>query len=319
MGKKYFWLKLKDDFFRDKRIKKLRRIAGGDTYTIIYLKLQLLSLKNNGVLIYEGVEDTLENELALEIDEDVNNVKIALAFLFSNGLIEETENNYYLMTETIKCIGSESTSAERVRKYRELKANKLEALQCNTDVTNCNTEEKKEEKEIEKKKEKVLQKEIKKEKKKEEKKEDVEQQPLLVQNSSYLTILSYWDEDEKIDTPPYKEIIDYLNEKIKTHYLPTTPKTQTFIRARWREGFHLDDFKKVIDKKCNEWLKDSKMRRYLRPETLFGTKFESYLNEKPRGANLPNWYKEQNNNAQDVETETESLEDLEEFFKPKDN
>lgn len=151
-NKKYFWLKLKNDFFRDKRIKKLRKIAGGDTYTIIYLKLQLLSLENNGVLIFESVEDTLEEELALEIDEDVDNVKIALAFLFGNGLIEETSPNHFLMTETIKCIGSESTSAERVRKHRELKAKKQQALQCNTQVTNSNIEiekEKEQEEEVE--------------------------------------------------------------------------------------------------------------------------------------------------------------------------
>ncbi len=140
MAKKFFWLKLKEDFFRDKRIKKLRRIAGGDTYTIIYLKLQLLSLKHNGTLIYEGIEDTLEEELALEIDEDEDNVKIALAYLFNNGLIEETDPNHFVMTETIKCIGSESASAERVRKHRELKAEKKKALQCNTPVTTSNIE-----------------------------------------------------------------------------------------------------------------------------------------------------------------------------------
>ena len=140
MAKKFFWLKLKEDFFRDKRIKKLRKIAGGDTYTIIYLKLQLLSLKHNGTLIYEGVEETLEEELALEIDEDEDNVKIALAFLFNNGLIEETDPNHFVMTETIKCIGSESASAERVRKHRELKKNKQQALQCNTPVTTSNIE-----------------------------------------------------------------------------------------------------------------------------------------------------------------------------------
>lgn len=120
--KKYYWLKLKDDFFRDKRIKKLRRIAGGDTYTVIYLKMQLLSIKNNGVLIYEGIEDNFAEELALELDEDTENVKVTLAFLQGNGMIEETEPDHFLMTETIKCIGSESTSAERVRKHREKKA-----------------------------------------------------------------------------------------------------------------------------------------------------------------------------------------------------
>lgn len=158
MVKKFFWLKLKEDFFRDKRIKKLRKIAGGDTYTIIYLKLQLLSLKHNGTLIYEGIEDTLEEELALEIDEDEDNVKIALAYLFNNGLIEETDPNHFVMTETIKCIGSESASAERVRKHREIKAEKQKALQCNTQVTTCNIE-------IEKEKEIELEKELEQEQK----------------------------------------------------------------------------------------------------------------------------------------------------------
>ena len=140
-NKKYYWLKLKDDFFRDKRIKKLRRIAGGDTYTVIYLKMQLLSIKNNGYLIYEGIEDNFAEELALELDEDTENVKITLAFLHGNGMLEETEQDKFLMTETIKCIGSESASAERVRKYR---AKKQQALQCNTQVTIGNTEIEKE-------------------------------------------------------------------------------------------------------------------------------------------------------------------------------
>ena len=137
-AKKYYWLKLKEDFFRDKRIKKLRRIAGGDTYTVIYLKMQLLSIKNNGMLIYEGIEENFAEELALELDEDTENVKITLAFLHSNGMIEETEQDRFLMTETIKCIGSESASAERVRKYRAKKAEKM--LQCNAPVTISNTE-----------------------------------------------------------------------------------------------------------------------------------------------------------------------------------
>ena len=140
--KKYYWLKLKDDFFRDKRIKKLRRIAGGDTYTVIYLKMQLLSIKNNGVLIYEGIEENFAEELALELDEDTENVKVTLAFLQGNGMIEETEPDHFLMTETIKCIGSESASAERVRRHRERKNQK--ALPCNAQVTDGNTEIEKE-------------------------------------------------------------------------------------------------------------------------------------------------------------------------------
>lgn len=79
---------------------------------------------------------------------------------------------------------------------------------------------------------------------------------------------------------PYREIVDYLNAKAGTSYRHTSKKTQQLIRARWNEGFRLDDFKTVIDNKVTEWLNDPKMNKYLRPETLFGTKFESYLNQK---------------------------------------
>ena len=67
-NKRYYWLQLKENFFKQPRIKKLRRMAGGDTYTIIYLKMQLLSLQNGGKLVYEGIEDDFVNELALNID-----------------------------------------------------------------------------------------------------------------------------------------------------------------------------------------------------------------------------------------------------------
>jgi len=78
----------------------------------------------------------------------------------------------------------------------------------------------------------------------------------------------------------YISIISYLNEKAGTAYKPTTAKTQSAIKARLAEGFTEEDFFTVIDKKCSEWLGDSKMEKYLRPETLFGTKFEGYLNAK---------------------------------------
>ena len=81
------------------------------------------------------------------------------------------------------------------------------------------------------------------------------------------------------DNSVYKEIIDYLNERTNQHYKSSTNKTRSLIKARINEGFKLDDFKEVIDKMCNEWL-NTDMQKYLRPETLFGTKFESYLNRK---------------------------------------
>ncbi|WP_246025941.1 conserved phage C-terminal domain-containing protein [Peribacillus cavernae] len=72
-----------------------------------------------------------------------------------------------------------------------------------------------------------------------------------------------------------------MNQKKNSAYKPTTRKNKELIRARYREGFILDDFKNVIDLKTVEWLNDPHWSKYLRPETLFGTKFESYLNQKP--------------------------------------
>lgn len=77
----------------------------------------------------------------------------------------------------------------------------------------------------------------------------------------------------------YIDIVEYLNEKTGKNYKHNSDKTRRFIDARLNEGFTLEDFKKVIDNKCRSWLNDERMNQYLRPETLFGTKFESYLNE----------------------------------------
>lgn len=82
--------------------------------------------------------------------------------------------------------------------------------------------------------------------------------------------------DEDSDT--VSAIVAYLNEKAGTNYRTTGAKTKSLIRARIDEGFTEDSFRTVIDHKCGEWLSDQKMRGFLRPETLFGTKFESYLN-----------------------------------------
>jgi uncharacterized phage protein (TIGR02220 family) len=84
------------------------------------------------------------------------------------------------------------------------------------------------------------------------------------------------------NAPPFSEVIQYLNEKTHASYKPGTKKTQDLIRARWNEGFTFADFKRVIDLKTAEWLEDPHWNKYLRPETLFGTKFESYLNQKSR-------------------------------------
>ena len=81
------------------------------------------------------------------------------------------------------------------------------------------------------------------------------------------------------DHAHYQEILDYLNSKVGTCYRASSKATQRLIKARSNEGFKVEDFKKVIDIKVAAWKNDPKMSQYLRPATLFGTKFESYLNE----------------------------------------
>ena len=81
-----------------------------------------------------------------------------------------------------------------------------------------------------------------------------------------------------IDNIPYKEIIDYLNSKTGKKYRDNVQKNKSLIKARWSEGYRLEDFKQVIDNMVTDW-SGTKYAKYLRPETLFGTKFDGYLNQ----------------------------------------
>ena len=117
-GKRYYWLKLQDGFFTSKRIKKLRKLAGGDTFTIIYLKMQLLAMKTDGFLKWTGLEDDFASELALDLDEDPENVKVTLAYLMSCGLVETSDNISFYLPWAVENTGSEGSSAERMRNKR---------------------------------------------------------------------------------------------------------------------------------------------------------------------------------------------------------
>ena len=230
---KFYWIKLKDDFFNTKEIKKLRRIAGGDTYTIIYLKLQLLSLKRDGKLIYEGIEDNLVEELASEISEEIENVQVTINFLKNHGMIEEIEDNEFFLPKAIENMGKEGDSAERVRRFRD----KQKALQCNNLVTENNIDIREE----------------KREKRKEKR--------------------------EKTTNKDIEDIINYLNLMTNSRYMLNNTKTINLIQNKLDNHYSIEDLRIVIDKKSKEWL-NTDYEKYLRPETLFGNKFESYLNQK---------------------------------------
>ena len=133
-NKRYYWIQLAQDFFKSKEMKLLRKIAGGDTHTIIYLKMMLISLEDGGHIYYDGLADNLAEEIALMIDENVEDIKITLLFLESKGLLTRKNDRDYFLEQVPEMVGSETASARRVRKFRE---NQL-ALQCNNDVTKRN-------------------------------------------------------------------------------------------------------------------------------------------------------------------------------------
>ena len=130
-GKRYFWLKLKEDFFSSKRIKKLRNMAGGDTYLIIYLKLQLKAMKTEGIIKFDHLEDNIADELALDLDENPDDIRATLIYLTSCGLAETSDHDRFFFPYAVENVGSENSSAARVREYRA----KQKALHCNKNET----------------------------------------------------------------------------------------------------------------------------------------------------------------------------------------
>ena len=237
--KRYYWLKLQNDFFSRKEIKRLRRIAGGDTLTIIYLKMLCRSLKDNGKLYYDGLDNDFVSELAMDIDEDTENVQITVNYLIRTGLLEQIDEVEYTLKDAESNTGSETAAAGRMRRCRAKKV---------TEMRNNVTQ-----------KLQVGYVEIEKEIEKENKSKS---------NKTYCPSLPSVAED----------IVNFLNSVTGSNYRSTTDKTRKLIAARLAEGFTVNDFRTVITKKTKEWT-GTDMAQYLRPETLFGTKFEGYLNQ----------------------------------------
>ena len=218
--KQYYWLKLEKDFFKSKEIKKLRKIAGGDTLTIIYLKMALYSLENEGILVYEGIEDDLASELSLELDEEVENIKLVLAFLQNNKMIETKGEDFYL-NRIPEMTGKETGAAKRMRISRQRKEENKQ-LECNKvtellqDVTTSYTEK---EKDIELEKDKDLDKELEKEKDMNKEKE--------------IKLYSLWNEDQlKKIFIKYPDIDLFVYEnKILDYELKENKKYSNYLSA----------------------------------------------------------------------------------------
>lgn len=121
MAKTYFWLKIQDEFFRQKEIKILRNMERGAVYIIIYQKMLLYSLKNESKLFFDNLQDTFEEELALLFDEKVEDVKATVDFLKKANLMECVSCDEFLLLQVNELTGRESETTKRVRKHRENK------------------------------------------------------------------------------------------------------------------------------------------------------------------------------------------------------
>ena len=238
-NRRYYWLQLKDDFFNSKEMKLMRKLPGGEEITIIYLKMMLVSLSEQGKLYFEGLAEDLAEELSLIIDEDPEAIRLTLMFLTKKKLLTTSDNYQFNLEQVPEMIGSETASARRVRKHRE----NQKALQCNSDVTKCNGD---------------------------------------------IDIDIDIDKGQKPQSDVYEEIIKYLNEKTGSHFKPTSKSTQRLINGRLSENYTIEDFKHVIDVKTNEWKDNTKMSKYLTPDTLFNaSKFEKYRNQQmPKQQNV---------------------------------
>ncbi|MFS8984112.1 phage replisome organizer N-terminal domain-containing protein [Streptococcus parasanguinis] len=134
VNRRYYWLQLKEDFFKSKEMKLMRKLPGGEELTIIYLKIMLASLPDEGKIYFEGLAEDLAEELALLIDEDTEAVRMALMFLTKKNLLTTNDNYQFTLEQVPEMIGSETASTRRSRKYRE----EQKVLQCNTDATKRN-------------------------------------------------------------------------------------------------------------------------------------------------------------------------------------
>lgn len=133
-NRRYYWLQLKEDFFKTKEMKLMRKLPGGEELTIIYLKIMLVSLADEGKIYFEGLADDLAEELALLIDEDPEAIRMVLLFLSQKNLLTTSDNFQYKLEQVPEMIGSETASTRRSRKHREHQ----KTLQCNTGATKRN-------------------------------------------------------------------------------------------------------------------------------------------------------------------------------------
>ncbi|TWJ56202.1 phage replisome organizer N-terminal domain-containing protein [Bacillus paralicheniformis] len=259
------WIKLSTQMFEDEKIKLIEQMPEADTILIIWVKLLAQAGKTNAsgyIYLSKNIPYT-DEMLATIFNRPLPIVRMALQTFQQFGMIEIDEHNFINISNWEKHQNVEGMdrvrqlNAERNKRYRERKKQlQLSSPQNARDVSVTSRDGTDIDKELDK---------------------DIDKENNIL--SGKPDSASSKKEKEEI---PYKLIIDLLNKVAGTKYRHTTTKTRSLIKARWNEGNRFDDFKHVILVKWEEW-RGSDMDKYLRPETLFGTKFENYRNQKPKG------------------------------------
>ncbi len=258
--------------FEDEKIRLIESMPEADTLLIIWIRLLAQAGKTNasGYIFLSKNIPYSEEMLATLFNRPIATVRLALQTFKQFGMIEITEDQYICISNWEKHQNMDGLervrqlNAERNKKYRERKKQQQLALENKSNDSDASVTSR-DDTDIE-----------------EELEEDKERDKENNKSSS--------NKEDKPAPIPYKDILDYLNEKAKKNYNHQAEGHRKLIRARWNEGYTIDDFKKVIDNKVSQWLgkfdRDGKpLEQYLRPSTLFAQKhFDNYLNETVKGA-----------------------------------
>ena len=265
----YFWLKVDKKFFDNLFIKRLKNMPGGYTMTVIYIRLMLESLEDDCILYYEGYFDNLVQELALKLDVSEDDINMTVAYFTKCGLIQIDDDGHATLSQAKALVESETNWAKYKREQRKNSQDlpKLDNVQNKKTISNSRPTE------------------IEKENRVNSKSNNLYLDNILSGNPDYN--FPTWLEETAIkdlEKTKHKELwipIAYLNQVANKRY-KFVDKTKRLLLARFKEGYTLEDFKQVIDIKTAEWKDSPEFSKYLRPETLFGSKFDGYLNQKPK-------------------------------------
>ena len=236
------WIKITTDIFDDEKVLLIESMPSADSIIVIWFKLLTFAGKqnNDGVFLMSNRIAYTDEMLASIFRRDINTVRMALSAFETFGMIEIVDNVITIPNwNKHQSLDAYEKKKERDRLYQAERRAAQKAL-------------------VEKSSDKSS---------------DCKTTP-----SSDIAVSDKDKEEEKErEEELYSSIVEYLNQRIGTNYRSSNKKTRSCIHARLEEGFKLEDFKTVIDKKANEWI-GTEYEKFLRPETLFGTKFESYLN-----------------------------------------